>query len=91
MEKYWLKYEQDKSEPKNFHTLYRSDYTITIELIPAWKYLKTIYVMFNWSGLSQQKQDDIVNDIEEQYTSQRLNQPCEWCIDYNTCHAWIIF
>lgn len=47
MGKYDLQYEQNPTEPKNYHTLYRSDYTITIELIPAGKYMKTVYVMFN--------------------------------------------
>ena len=47
MGKYDLKYTQEKTNPKNYHTLYRGDYDITIELIPAGKYLKTIYVMFN--------------------------------------------
>lgn len=72
--------------PKNFFYFkkWEDDFMI-IELIPAWKYLKTIYVM------PARDDENLLSTIEKLYTDQRIGQGVEWCIDYNTSKRWLLF
>lgn len=77
--------------PKNYTTFTdnKNHTVMDIEMIPAWKYLKTLYIMLQWP--TAHFHTDICNDIEKQYTSQREWQPVEWCIDYNVKRNWLVF
>lgn len=85
---FWLQYRRWEGwyEPKNYH-IFTKDWQdfLRIEIIPAWKYLKTIYVM------PVTDDEKLLDVIENAYVSQRIGQSVDWCIDYQTSKGWKIF
>lgn len=93
--KYNLIFWQDVYSPKNYTSfrLSEQDYTnntpaFMIEFIPAWKYLKTLYII---KIKDNEIINKIINDIEEEYKKATYKKPVEWCMDFNFEKAWFLF
>ena len=94
-EKYNIIYWLEINTPKNYTCFWMNEKdwnnkepSFIIEKIPAWKYLKTLYIMkIKDSPLI----DTIINDIEKEYEQAREWQSTEWCMDFNYRKDTILF